>query len=62
MGMNASKLLQAYCECGLFIVLGFFFCLVWQGMHELPVSNLLCLGKFQCTCSGDLGHGAARFP
>lgn len=31
-------------------------------MHELHVATLLCLGKFQCPCSGDLGHCAARFP
>lgn len=33
-----------------------------QGMHELHVASLLCLGKFQCPCSGNLGHCAARFP
>lgn len=51
---DESKLLQAYCECEL-IFLG----LIWQGMHELHVATLLCLGKFQCPCSGDLGHCAA---
>lgn len=48
--------------CRLIVNLGCFFCLVWQGMHELLVSSLLCLGKFQYPGSGDLGCCAARFP
>lgn len=48
--------------CRLIVNVGWVFCLVWQGMHESHVSSLLCLGKFQRPCSGDLGHCAARFP